>query len=70
MTVALDEAAGTLLVRRSDVAVALNLGADTAVVPVPAGALPPRWCSPPIPACTPAGPGISLPPDTVAVLQL
>lgn len=70
VTVALDEDAGTLVVRRSDVALALNLGVGDAVVPVPAGAAPPEVLLASDPGIAPAGPGVLLPPDSVAVLQL
>ena len=70
VTVALDDDAGTLLARRSDIAVALNIGDDVAVVPVPAGAAGPEVLLASDPDVALFGPGVRLPPDTVAVLRV
>jgi maltooligosyltrehalose trehalohydrolase len=67
VTVALDEARGTLLARRGDIAVVLNIGDEPRVVPVPSGM--PQLLLASSPEVHLAGPGVQLPPDTVAVIR-
>ncbi|RAY12150.1 malto-oligosyltrehalose trehalohydrolase [Actinomadura craniellae] len=58
-----DEAAGWIVVRRSGLRIAANLGTEKAVVPVGDG----RVLLASDPAVEPAPGGLSLPPDTVAI---
>lgn len=69
VTVALDEARGTLLARRGDVVTVLNIGADAAVVPVPSSVPVPALLLASDAGVALAGPGVSLPRDTVAILR-
>jgi maltooligosyltrehalose trehalohydrolase len=70
VTVAVDDDRGTLLLRRSDTAVALNIGTEPAVIPVPAGSQGPELLVTSSTDITLGGPGVALPPDTVAVLGI
>ncbi len=69
VTVALDEERGTLLYRRGDIVVVLNLGPEDAVVPVPGGPGVPEVLLASDDRVAPAGPGLRLPADSVAIVR-
>ena len=69
ITVAMGSDGDTLLARRGDIVVVLNLGREVAVVPVPSGPSAPELLMASEPTVALAGPGVSLPTDSVAILR-
>ncbi|MCD9622715.1 malto-oligosyltrehalose trehalohydrolase [Rhabdothermincola salaria] len=70
VTVAVDDAHGTLVLRRGAVAVAVNLGAEQATLPIPGAGADADLLMASHETVALEGPGVALPPDSVAVIGL
>jgi len=70
VTVAVDDDRATLVLRRGGVAVAVNLSAEAATLPLPGAGAESAVLLASNDTMVLEGPGVTLPPDSVAILSL